>query len=152
MALKSMTGFARSDGSQNGAAWHWEIRSVNSRGLDVRLRLPPGYDNLEAAIRDALSKRVTRGSVTINLRAERETGEAEVRLNETALAAAIKAVERIRQITGGEPPRAEGLLALKGVLELIENPEDESETARLHEAMLNSFVLALEGMVGKSVV
>ncbi len=147
MAIKSMTGFARRDGSLNGATWHWEVRSVNNRSLDLRLRLPPGYETLEPAVRDATAKRITRGSVSINLRAERETGEAQVRLNETALAAAIKATERIRQITGGEPPRAEGLLALKGVLELIENPEDEAETARLHEAMLKSFTEALDGMV-----
>ena len=147
MAIKSMTGFARRDGSLNGATWHWEVRSVNNRSLDLRLRLPPGYETLEPAVRDATAKRITRGSVSINLRAERETGEAQVRLNETALAAAIKATERIRQITGGEPPRAEGLLALKGVLELIENPEDETATARLHEAMLKSFTEALDGMV-----
>ena len=114
MAIKSMTGFARRDGSQNGATWHWEVRSVNNRGLDVRLRLPPGYEAMEPPVREALSKRVTRGSVSINLRAEREAGEAQVRLNETVLNAAIKAAERIRQITGGEPPPRRRLACPQG--------------------------------------
>lgn len=147
MSIKSMTGFARRDGSLGGATWFWEVRSVNNRGLDLRLRLPPGYEALEPAVRENVGKRVTRGSISINLRAERETGEAQVRLNETALAAAIKAAERVRSITGGEPPRPDGLLALKGVLEVIENPDDQAETQRLNEAMLKSFNDALDGMI-----
>lgn len=147
MPMKSMTGFARRDGALDGATWHWEIRSVNNRGLDLRLRLAPGYEALEPAVREGIARRVTRGSVAVNLRADRQAGETRVRLNETALAGALAAAERIRQITGGEPPRAEGLLALKGVLEVIENPEDEAETARLHGAMLKSFAEALESMV-----
>jgi uncharacterized protein (TIGR00255 family) len=142
-----MTGFARHDGTAGAAAWHWEVRSVNNRGLDLRLRLPPGYDTLEPLVREMVAKRVTRGSVIVNLRAERQAGEAQVRLNETALNQAIKAAERVRGIVGGEPPRAEGLLALKGVLEVIEEPEDEAETAKLHDLMLKGFAVALDGMV-----
>ena len=147
MTIKSMTGFARRDGAFGRATWHWEVRSVNGRGLDLRLRLPPGFEALEPSVREGVAKRIVRGSVTVNLRAERETGEAEVRLNETALAQAIKATERIRQLIGSPPPSAEGLLALKGVLEVVEQPEDERETAALHEAMLKGLVETLDGVV-----
>ena len=51
MSIKSMTGFARAEGTYDGAAWHWEVRSVNGRGLDVRLRLPPGSEQLEPKVR-----------------------------------------------------------------------------------------------------
>ena len=147
MTIKSMTGFARSDGATERATWHWELRSVNGRGLDIRLRLPPGYESLEPAVRDSLAKRAVRGSIAVNLRADRQKGEAEVRLNETALSQAIDAAERVREMTGAPPPTAEGLLALKGVLEVIEQPEDEQETAALHAAMMRSFYAALEAFV-----
>ena len=139
MTIKSMTGFARSDGANALATWHWEVRSVNGRGLDVRLRLPPGYEGLEPAVRDGIAKRLTRGSVSINLRADRKTGDAEVRLNETALTEAIRSADSFRALTGAPPPTSEGLLALKGVLEVVEKADDENETAALHEAMLKSY-------------
>jgi uncharacterized protein (TIGR00255 family) len=147
MTLKSMTGFARSDGATDSATWHWELRSVNGRGLDVRLRLPPGYESLEPAVRESISKRAVRGSITVNLRADRQRGEAEVKLNETALSQAIDAAERVREMTGAPPPTADGLLALKGVLEVIEQPENELETAALHAAMMQSFHSALDQFV-----
>ena len=67
MGIKSMTGFARAEGSHDGAAWHWEVRSVNGRGLDVRLRLPSGAEQLEPRVREIVARHVSRGSVTINL-------------------------------------------------------------------------------------
>lgn len=151
MPLKSMTGFARRDGTEGQTAWHWEVRSVNSRGMDLRLRLPPGFDTLEPAVREAVGKRVTRGSVAVNLRADRRCDDVTVRLNEAVLAEAIKAAERIRQLTGGEPARPEGLLALKGVFEVVETAEDEAATARLHTAMLTSLSEALDGLVAARV-
>jgi uncharacterized protein (TIGR00255 family) len=81
MTIKSMTGFARSDGAIGATGWHWEVRSVNGRGLDIRLRLPPGYDALEARIREAVGKRVTRGSLTVNLNVKHSEGATQIRLN-----------------------------------------------------------------------
>ena len=60
MAIRSMTGFARTEGTAGGVTWHWEVRSVNGRGLDVRLRLPPGFEALEPAVREAAAKRTHR--------------------------------------------------------------------------------------------
>ena len=147
MAIQSMTGFARSDGALGHSTWHWEVRSVNNRGLDMRLRLPPGHEALEARVRDGVAKRLTRGSVTVSLSAGRQAALAEVRLNEAALDQVMRAADRIRQLTGAEPPRAEGLLGLKGVLEVVERPEDEAQIAATHEAMLTSLEEALDGVV-----
>jgi uncharacterized protein (TIGR00255 family) len=147
MTLQSMTGFARSDGAHGPATWHWEVRSVNHRGLDVRLRLPPGYEALEPRVREGVAKRLTRGSITVSLSAARDGALAAVRLNEAALDQVMRAAERIRHLTGAEPPRAEGLLGLKGVLEILEQPEDEGEVAAKQEAMLVSLAEALDGLV-----
>src|SRR5919109_2941685 len=134
MALKSMTGFARSDGAIGGTSWHWEVRVVNGRGLDVRLRLPPGYEGLEARVREAAARRLTRGSAGITLTVSRQEGISEIRLNETALAQVLAAAERVRALIGGEPPRVEAVLALKGVLEFVEATEGEQEAQARFEA------------------
>jgi len=70
--LASMTGFARSAGSSDGVAWAWELRSVNGRGLDLRVRLPPGFDALEPALRETAGRALKRGNVTANLTVKRE--------------------------------------------------------------------------------
>ncbi len=91
MTISSMTGFARTDGAADGLKWTWEARSVNGRGLDVRLRVPPGFEALEIPAREAASKLLSRGNVTATLSLERQNGSATVRLNE-ALLARVKAV------------------------------------------------------------
>lgn len=147
MSLKSMTGFARRDGALGSGNWHWEVRSVNGRGLDVRLRFPPGYEALETKVRDAVGQRLTRGSIAISLQAGRETGQSEVRLNERALAQVIKAADRIRELTGADPARADGLLALKGVLEVADESDDPAAVEATHTAMLETFAQVLDGVV-----
>ena len=71
MALSSMTGFARSHGVSGPYAWAWEIKSVNGKGLDLRLRLPPGWDAIEVPVRARLAENVARGSLQANLTIER---------------------------------------------------------------------------------
>src|SRR5215510_14159181 len=96
MTIKSMTGFARADGAAGQLSWHWEVRSVNGRGLDLRLRVPPGFEALEARIREAIAKRVTRGSVTVNLSVKRAHGQTQIRLNEPALQQVLAALEVLK--------------------------------------------------------
>ena len=129
MAIKSMTGFARADGAMGNLSWHWEVRSVNGRGLDIRLRVPPGFEGLEPRIREFLGKSVARGSVTVNLNVRRAQGQAQIQLNETALKQVLDALERLKQAVPVGPPSAEGLLGVKGVLELVEPEEDDAEAA-----------------------
>ena len=136
MTIKSMTGFARADGAMGNLSWHWELRSVNGRGLDVRLRVPPGFEGLESRIRDTVGKRVTRGSLTVNLNVRRVHGQTQIQLNELALKQVLGALERLGQIVPSGPPSAEALLGIKGVLELVEPEEDDAEAAARAEVML----------------
>ncbi len=115
-SLASMTGFARADGSANGVSWAWELRSVNGRGLDLRFRLPPGHDALEAPLREAAGKVLRRGNVTANLTVKRES-EARLAADPAALEEALAlALDLHRRLPGSPVPRAEALLALPGVL------------------------------------
>src|SRR6185437_7220926 len=100
MTIKSMTGFARTAGAVGSVSWHWELRSVNGRGLDTRPRVPPGFEGLEPRIREAVAKRVSRGSLTVNLNIKRTHGQTEIRLNEIALRQVLAAVETLRGAAG----------------------------------------------------
>lgn len=148
MTIKSMTGFARAEGSLGKATWHWEVRSVNGRGLDVRVRLPNGYESLEPAVRDAVAKHLVRGNVTVSLSADRRVGGQAIRLNEEALAEVVKAADRIRELTGCAQPRADGLIGIKGVLELSEEEEEAEETAARSQAILDHLNEVLALLVG----
>jgi uncharacterized protein (TIGR00255 family) len=142
-----MTGFARAEGSQGGAAWHWEARSVNGRGLDVRLRLPNGAEQLEPRIREIIARHLSRGSVTINLSSERNETGTEIRINERALAQVMVAAARIRTLTDAAPPRVDGLITIKGVLDVVEQQEDAEHVTARNEAMLKSLDGALIALV-----
>lgn len=145
MTISSMTGFARVDGSTDGLAWTWEARSVNGRGLDVRLRLPPGYEALEVATREAVAKRLARGNVSISLSLEKQQTNGSVRLNETVLADVIKAAERVASLAGATTPDAAQLLMIKGVLETADQLPDSTDVRTAREkAMLKSLEAALD--------
>ncbi|MEZ5849250.1 MAG: YicC/YloC family endoribonuclease [Hyphomicrobiaceae bacterium] len=147
MTLKSMTGFARSDGTGDGARWHWEVRSVNGRGLDIRLRVPSGYDGIEPKVRDAVAKRVTRGNVSLTLTLQREVEGAELKVNEAALASVLAAIARVEAAGAFERPRPEGILALRGVLDVAEASETEADIAARSSAMLADLDKALDALV-----
>lgn len=148
MAISSMTGFARTDGAADGLAWTWELRSVNGRGLDIRIRLPAGYDGVEAGVREALSKRLVRGNVSVSLAVERRGGLNAVRLNEVVLSDILKAADRVAELTGGSRPDTAALLAMKGVLESGENGvEDASQRSARERELLASFEEAAAKLV-----
>jgi len=147
MTIKSMTGFARVGGAAGSTGWHWEVRSVNGRGLDVRLRVPPGFEALEPRIRDAVAKYVGRGSVTVNLNVKRAEGASQIRLNEAALKQVLAALERLMAGTEIAPPRADGLLGIRGVLEVVESEESEAEAEARNRAMLADLESALAFMI-----
>ena len=148
MALKSMTGFARAEGQLNGTSWAFELRSVNGRGLDVRFRLPPGHDQIEARSREIVQRRLARGSVNVNLEIDRAASVPVIKLNETALAQVIAAADRVRTLTGAAPATVEGLLAIRGVLENVEPAEcAEAEEAR-QAALLDGLSVARTALVG----
>ena len=145
MKIKSMTGFARTEGSHGAMRWHWELRSVNGRGLDLRFRLPPGFDQIEPKLREAAQKRLVRGSVNATLSMQRDASTAAIGLNEAALLQAVAAVDRARELTGLARPPLEALLSIRGVLEVAE-PEDAGNEALLKPAVA-SFEAALDGLI-----
>lgn len=146
MTIQSMTGFARSDGQLGDARWHWEVRSVNNRGLDLRCRFPTGYDALDPKVREAVGKRFTRGSINITLALAREAEAAELRVNEAALAQVVRAARQVADQLKCEPPRADVLLGLRGVIEVAEVEEAADVVAERTHAMLLGFDQALDGL------
>ena len=147
VTLKSMTGFARGDGMHGDTSWNWEARSVNGRTLDLRFRLPTGFEALEIRARGLAQEKLARGNCTINLWVKRETGRAEIRLNETALRQAEAVAERARDLTGLKHARLDTLLGMRGVVETAEAEESEEALAALHLAMIANLAGTLDELV-----
>jgi uncharacterized protein (TIGR00255 family) len=147
MTLKSMTGFARADGVHGDTSWHWEARSVNGRNLDLRLRLPSGFEALEIKTRALAQEKLARGNCTISLWVKREGGQLEIRLNEAALRQAQAVAERAQDMTGLKRARLDTLLGMRGVVEAVEGEENEEAQAALHHALLASLAAALNALV-----
>jgi uncharacterized protein (TIGR00255 family) len=144
MSIQSMTGFAREEGAFESYAWRWELRSVNNRGLDVRVRLPSGMESFEIRVRDAVGKRFKRGSFNISFNLTETPGLAGYRLNEALLDRVIAIAEDVRARTGGPPASPEGLLRLRGVLEPEEPDSDDAHRTALETAMAKSLDQALK--------
>ncbi len=124
MAIESMTGFARAAGTVGIHAFAWEIRSVNGRGLDIRVRVPPGLEVLAEAARKRLTGAFSRGTLHVNLQVTSDAGPPRPRINEAALAALLQAVERLPASAIVTRPSYDGLLAIRGVVELADEGED----------------------------
>jgi uncharacterized protein (TIGR00255 family) len=147
MTLKSMTGFARADGAHGETSWFWEIRSVNGRSLDLRLRLPSGLERLETGARSLCQERLARGNCTVSLGVKREAGQMEIRLNEMALAQALAVAKRAKDLTGLKPAHLDTLLGMRGVVETAEPEEGEAQQAALTHALLAGLAAALDQLV-----
>jgi uncharacterized protein (TIGR00255 family) len=147
MSLNSMTGFARTEGSFGAARWHWEIRSVNGKGLDARFRLPPGLDRLDARLRAELARHIRRGNCQITLTMDRASEASPLRVNREALRAVIDAIGEIRKEITTALPQPEGILALRGVLEQADETEEtEEERSAFEEALAASFTEAVAAL------
>ncbi len=146
--LASMTGFARDRAAHEGVEFAWEVRSVNSRGLDLRFRLPSGFDSLEPALREAAAAMLRRGSLVATLTLSRTPEAARPVLDEAALDCALALIERIRlrlRTTAAVAPEA--VLALPGVVRTPAAEEDEARMSALHAALITSFRRALDSLV-----
>ena len=136
----SMTGFAARRGTGAGYAWVWDLRGVNGKGLDLRLRVPDWVDGLEAIVRAELQKAIPRGNVSLTLKVTQDEtrDEAAFRLNQPVLSAALKALERVEAaamdagVTLRQPTAAD-VLALRGV---IDQGAQETDTGPLRAALL----------------
>ena len=146
MALSSMTGFARSHGVSGAYAWAWEIKSVNGKGLDLRLRLPPGWDAIEAGVRARAAEALARGSVQAGLTVERSGAAPVVRINTAVLDAVLASVRRLSRQIESSPPSLESLLALKGVMEVSESEVSEDERRNAEAAAIKGFAEAITAL------
>jgi uncharacterized protein (TIGR00255 family) len=145
--LQSMTGYARASGAVPGLSFLLEIKSVNARGLDMRMRFTPGYDVLEPEIRRRISRGVSRGSVTVNLNIEREGEGGPVVVNRQALNAVLAAVQQVDDaLPGVSRPTPDGILALKGVLEQHDVPLAAETEEAFHAAVYAAVDRALDDL------
>jgi uncharacterized protein (TIGR00255 family) len=143
MALSSMTGFARGQGASGAYGWTWEIKSVNARGLDLRLRLPPGWDAVEPPVRATAAAALARGAVYATLGVERHGNSAAVRINEDVLAAVLAAVKSLAGRIDAERPRLDGILAIKGVVEVVDAEEAEDQRRLVEAQVVAGFAAVL---------
>jgi uncharacterized protein (TIGR00255 family) len=142
-----MTGFARHRGEGHGIAWVWEVKSVNGRGLDLRFRLPNGFDELEPPLRETAQRLIRRGNVSATLSVRRDEAAARPTLDPAALEAALALIGEIRaRIPDAPAPSAEAVLALPGVLRAPTAEEDEAVEEARHGAIAASFRAAVEAL------
>ena len=126
-----MTGFARREGGDGAVTWTWEAKSVNAKGLDVRVRVPAGLDALEPKVRATVPHYCARGSVNVSLSVDRGARPVELQVNRAVLDQVLALATEVQQRTDAAPPRVDGLLGIRGVLETAETPEAEDvRTAR----------------------
>jgi uncharacterized protein (TIGR00255 family) len=142
-SLKSLTGYARAQGGVPGISFSVEIKSVNARGLDIRMRMTPGYDVLEGEIRRRINRALARGSVTVNVNIEREGEGGRVVVNHEALKAVMGVIEELSNRNNLPRPTPDGILGLKGVLEQHDEPLDAPTEEQLQGAIYAAVDLAL---------
>jgi uncharacterized protein (TIGR00255 family) len=145
VAVASMTGFARTEGEALGISWVWETKSVNGKLLDLRLRLIPGFDILEPQLRGLLAQRFRRGNFSGSLAVNRTTAAA-VRVNRETLTQLVALMKDVASEIDAAPPRLDGLLALRGVVETVED-EEEAVLEGRRLAVLDSWESALDRLV-----
>lgn len=150
MPLVSMTGFAEGHGGRDSARWRWEARSVNGRGLELRLRLPPGFESIEPGARALATGRFKRGNIQASLTFDAGLGSRGLRVDAAALAQAVKIAKEVAAETGLPPARVDGLLALKGVLVQDEGIIADQEELAARDAGILEALAACFDALGKA--
>lgn len=136
MNLQSMTGFARASREDDVASVTWELRSVNGRGLEARLRLAPGYERLEQPARAILQKQFSRGNIQASLTINRSDAVRRPVIDEQLFTELAAIAKDLHEKHGAAPATADGLLALRGVLEMPDHEEDEETRQKLDARIL----------------
>jgi uncharacterized protein (TIGR00255 family) len=141
-----MTGFARAEGAAGDFGWTWELKSVNGRNLDLRCRFPSGYEHLDGFVRSRTAETVKRGNLSITLSVDDSASQGRLTVNREALQQILDVISEFGGKIAAEPPRLDGILALKGVLD-VELPQiDEAEAAKRTEALQRGFAQAIDGL------
>ena len=148
MTLKSMTGFARSSGAHHPYRWAWEIKAVNAKGLDLRLRIPPGFDAIEQDARKTLTGALSRGTCYATLTMQRDTATPEVRINHAVLQTLSDALAAVKRDASIGPATLDGLLSVRGVVDIVDAPDTEDMLASAGKAALSGLDTALAQLIG----
>jgi uncharacterized protein (TIGR00255 family) len=145
--LASMTGFARAQDSLGRWRYAWEIKTVNSKGLDLRLRTPPNFDAVEVKARALIGGKIARGACFATLTAKRDDAAVEMRINRPALERLLQALDDVQLPAALRPASLDGLLAVRGVVETIEPEDDEEQRNALDARILATLDVALEALI-----
>jgi len=145
-AISSMTGFARQEGGNGTISWVWEIKSLNGRNLDIRARLPGGYEALDAVTRSIVPKHCSRGNLQITLSMDRSATPMQLKVNHELLGQLLSLLSEIEREVKAAPPRLDGLLSFRGVVETIEEKDTIEELDARIAAMEEDLILALEAL------
>jgi len=146
--INSMTGFARASAQYGNYNWTWEVRSVNSKGLDVRLRIPSGFDVLDLPARKAISQRFKRGSVALSLNISHSQDQTGYRINQDLLNQLIDVMKMVEaKVPGVNAPSVDGLMGLRGVIETVDDSESEAEREAAFGKMMISLEEALDDLL-----
>ncbi|WP_138380090.1 YicC/YloC family endoribonuclease [Luteithermobacter gelatinilyticus] len=146
MTLSSMTGFARVQGQWETYHWTWEIRSVNSRGLDIRCRLPNGFEVLDQTVRNLVKKHIARGSLNVNLQMQRDSADVQVEINQQALDQLVDIVMETSAKHHLPQPDIAALLTVRDVVRIVDGTEDEAHLKERDQALEASLGEALEAL------
>jgi len=147
MTVASMTGFARAQGGCEPWSFSWELKSVNARGLDLRLRTPPALDWIEVGARAAITGRLARGAVSATLAARRVDEAPPMRVNRAVLDQLLAALDDVPLHANLRPAALDGLLTLPGVIEIVPREEDEAQRSALETQILGALEKALDALV-----
>ncbi len=146
MSISSMTGFARAVGHDRALGWTWEVKSVNGRSLDIRFRLPLGFDRVEAAARSLVSQRFKRGSLSASLSLARPAATAAWRINRELIEQLLSLHKDFGGRIARSAPRLDALLAVRGVVEPVEELESEEAAERRAAAIIATFEQTLAAL------
>ncbi|MFS2150017.1 YicC/YloC family endoribonuclease [Rhizobium sp. Rhizsp42] len=143
MALQSMTGFARREGTTDRWRWAWELRSVNGKGLDIRLRLPPGLERLENDVKRLAGEQFSRGNMQVSLSVSSPESRVETVLNQEALAAVLSLRDQLADIIDPAPLKLDTLLGIRGIVDFRETEDSPEAIAARDAKIMNGLWLAL---------
>ncbi len=146
MPLNSMTGFARCAGASAGHSWNLEIKSVNNKGLDIRTRFPHFLDGFDLTAKKIVSSKLTRGSVFLSLNIENDAGEGAFTINEDRLKCLIDVAARHSGAQGVQAASIDGLLAIKGVVEVSVPDISETQKKEVEKALTASLNEVLDDL------
>ena len=147
MSLKSMTGFARSSGENGSFRWNFELKSVNNKGLEIRTKMPSFLDGFDIELKKVISSKVGRGSLFLNLSTSKASDDEDFIVNQARLDKLVKLAATLGNVDGLQPARVDGLLSVKGIVDLVADDPSENDLKDLKQALKTDLTQLLEGLI-----